>query len=249
MPNFSLETLEKTRVSTFDYSRLPEGSAQQAQKAAAGINRMANQHIRIIGRHLIEAKEALPHGLFTEWAEAELGMTARTAQNIMSASRWLEDKGEAISLLPATVIYKLASPATPAPIVQAIVAEAAAGELPGGEVVAHRINIACAEQREVKRLIAKKPGTSDEEARSRLAKSRKDKAQRAARHEESWRREAEAHRAEEETRRAQQREVFGRLAKTYPDVLREILAVIGGHPDIMRGTITEALHMAAGGEA
>ncbi|MBP0445019.1 DUF3102 domain-containing protein [Roseomonas sp. SSH11] len=186
MTTSSLAVLEERGVFPFDYSTLSSELAQQAQAAAKAINRIAARHVRLIGKHLLAAKEVIPHGSFMQWVESELGMNARTAQNYMTAARWLEGKPEPVSHLPAKVIYALASPATPASVVQEVVTAAAAGPLPEAEVIAHRIEVAKAEAREVKRLVAAKPGRTEQEAQKVVQRSRQNRTREREQREAEW---------------------------------------------------------------
>ena len=80
--------------------------------AAASVAGLAAQDIT--GKDLLAVKDRLEHGLFLKWVEAEMGMTARTAQNFMQAAAHFGSKSEIVSHLPPTTLYKLASPSTPA---------------------------------------------------------------------------------------------------------------------------------------
>lgn len=191
MPAPTLAALEEKPVFPFDYACLEPDAAMQARDAAKAINRIAARHVRLIGKHLLAAKDAIPHGSFTHWVESELGMSARTAQNYMAASRWLENKPEPVSHLPAKVIYALAAPTTPASLVQEVVDAAAVGTVPDGEVIAHRIELAKAAAREVKRLVAAKPGRTEQEAEKVVARSRQARAQRQEEVRADWQQQAD----------------------------------------------------------
>ncbi len=62
-----------------------------------------------VGAALVKVKEELGHGRFGKWLTAEVGYTARTAQNYMNVAQTFGDKPEIVSQLPKTVTYKLAS--------------------------------------------------------------------------------------------------------------------------------------------
>lgn len=114
-------------VETFDYAALAPDDAGVARAAVAAIRGELRRSVPAIGRHLLAVKAKLPHGHFVSWAQAELGMTARTAQNYMNAAGFLEGKSETLSLLPPTILYALAAPTTPPGLVEEIEAAAAAG--------------------------------------------------------------------------------------------------------------------------
>lgn len=78
-----------------------------------------------IGRDLIAVKEAIGHGNFLPWIEAEFGMTDRTARNFMSVAETFGSKSEIVSDFTPTILYALAAPSTPDDVVQAAVERAA----------------------------------------------------------------------------------------------------------------------------
>ena len=232
-----LAMVEQLRRSPFDYSQLPPDAADKARQAAATINRSAATYVRVIGLQLAEAKSILPHGTFTSWAEAELGMSARTAQNYMAAARFLADKPEPVSHLPAKVIYALAAPATPAAVVEQIVAEAQAGTLPEGEVIAHRIALARAEEQAVKRLVASKPGRSQDKARKIVVRQKRNRAQ----DREEQRLAAEARQREIAEQIAAMKATSSRLVTGNRDVMAEVYAALADDPYRFRDALREAL--------
>jgi hypothetical protein len=103
-------------------SRLDEIAA-----AARGIMRSS---IRDLAALLREAKALLPHGKFEGWVRRELGVSLRSAENYMLASRFLEGKPETVALLPPGIIYRLAAPSAP----PALVADVVAGKLDPREI-------------------------------------------------------------------------------------------------------------------
>jgi hypothetical protein len=186
----------------FNYSTLPAEAAERARRAADGIRRAQRASVQEIGRHLSAAKEALPHGSFTPWAVAELGMTARTAQRYMQAAAFLDGKPDTVSLLPPTLIYDLAAPSTPAEVVQQVVDAAERGApLPPAEIE-KRLGAAKDAAREAEaaakaaaRLLRKNPGLSAKEAKAHAAKLREQRERRQEAAAEQSRREAEAREA------------------------------------------------------
>ena len=65
------------------------------------------------GRDLTKVKAKLEHGAFGRWLDAEFAMTVRTSQNYMRAADLADSKSETVSLLPATILFRLAAPSTP----------------------------------------------------------------------------------------------------------------------------------------
>ena len=79
-----------------------------------------------IGRDLIAVKEALPHGDFMRWLEAEFGMAGRTARRFMqSAERF---KLATVANLTPSVLYALAEPSTPDEVIAEAVDRVDSGE-------------------------------------------------------------------------------------------------------------------------
>lgn len=232
-----LAVVEKLKRFPFDYSQLPSDAADKARQVAAAINRSAANYVRVIGLQLVEAKSILPHGAFMPWAETELGMSARTAQNYMAAARFLADKPEPVSYLPAKVIYALAAPTTPAAVVEQIVAEAQAGTLPEGEVIAHRIALAQAEEQEVKRLVASKLGRSQDKARKIVARQKRNRAQEC----EEQRIAAEARQHESAERVAAMKATISRLVVGSHDVMADVYTALADDPFRFRDALQEAL--------
>ena len=122
------ETASLTAVSGFDYGGLETATANQIRSIADRIRTRAKDFYLEIGRDLIAAHDALGHGLFGKWLDAEFGWTDRTARNFMSAARLAESKSEIVSVLPATALYKLAAPSTPETVRDQIIARVENGE-------------------------------------------------------------------------------------------------------------------------
>ncbi len=79
------------------------------------------------GRDLLEVRNALGHGHFTQWLEQTFPFTDRTAQRWMNAAERYGGKTDIMSVLNDTVLM-LAAPSTPEEVRQEIEARAAAGE-------------------------------------------------------------------------------------------------------------------------
>lgn len=86
------------------------------------------EDIVAIGRDLIAAKAALPHGRFGDWLAIEFGMSASTATKFMQVAEMLGGKNVTVTDLTTRALYELAAPSTPEPIRQEVIARAEAGE-------------------------------------------------------------------------------------------------------------------------
>ena len=105
----------------FDYASLDASAAAKAQKSAKRIRSFEKAAAIDIGRELLAIKDALPHGRFLPWIEAEFGYSRRTATNMMAVATTFCDTWEAVSHLPPTVLYQLAAPSTPDAVREAVV--------------------------------------------------------------------------------------------------------------------------------
>ena len=116
----------------FDYSLLPAGAADVARGAAATIRergRLAAESIVAIGEELLKVKDALPHGAWTPWLDAEFGWTDRTARTFMRVASWA--KSESVSDLGTvdlSALYLISARSTPAAVQTAALAIAETGE-------------------------------------------------------------------------------------------------------------------------
>lgn len=61
---------------------------------------------------IIEIKQAIGHGNFLPWIEAEFSMTERTAQRFMQAAE-AGAEYDTMSDLPPSILYALAASSTP----------------------------------------------------------------------------------------------------------------------------------------
>jgi hypothetical protein len=117
---------------TFDYAIIPDDQARAiAQTVAADIKprlRRTAEDIFAIGKGLLRAKDALPHGYFGRWAYDELGLTSRTAQRFMQVAERLGNESDNLSHLLPSVLYQLAGDNTPPETVNAVIKLARAGE-------------------------------------------------------------------------------------------------------------------------
>jgi chromatin segregation and condensation protein Rec8/ScpA/Scc1 (kleisin family) len=77
----------------------------------------------------MEVKQQLPHGRFENWVQAECGINIRTAENYIRAAQLAKDKNETVSLLPPSLVYRLASKSAPTEIVEEVLDRAGKGEV------------------------------------------------------------------------------------------------------------------------
>lgn len=172
-----------TAISTqgFDYSQVEAGARDGLLAATARIKvRMARtaDDIIEIGRDLIAVKEAIGHGNFLPWIEAEFGMSDQSAANFMNvAKRFGGQNPNGLDFTP-TVLYALAAPSTPDEVVDAAVERAGSGaKLTTADVKA--MKAAWAAEREELRAKAGKARAAEQDfeqqaaqLRDRLAKER-----------------------------------------------------------------------------
>jgi hypothetical protein len=94
------------------YDSLPPEVAQTMRDTAKRIKGVVKLVSIEIGNELRQVKAILPHGRFTAWLTAELGMSIRSAQRCMVAAEFA-GKNDKLSHLPATALQALAAPSTP----------------------------------------------------------------------------------------------------------------------------------------
>lgn len=179
------------QTSSFDYTTVPDDMAKVLRHAAEEVQRVLHLSVPEIGRHLLAAKAALPHGRFGAWAEAELQMKARTAQNYMRAATWLDGKSETLAQLPPTIVYALAAPDAPDEVVKAVVTAAEAGAPLLASAIKSRLDLAAVEESELRFLARQHPKKSA----AQVKVIRQERQERA-------RREHEAFMQQEEERKA-----------------------------------------------
>lgn len=161
----------------FDYGTVSVDAARILQDAANAVQQVLQQSIPQIGRHLLAAKAALPHGRFAAWADAELQMKARTAQNYMRAATWLDGKSETLAQLPPTIVYALAAPDAPGEVVQDVVTAAEAGTPLPASTIKSRLELAGVEEGELKALTQRHPKKSAAQIKA-LRREHQDQARR-----------------------------------------------------------------------
>jgi hypothetical protein len=126
-------TAAGSNLATYDYSDLDGDTADRLRKSAVQIR--AKQHllgktIIEIGTLLLDAKRRLPHGQFGPWIRSELSWNERSCRNYMAAAEaFAGSKTETVADLPATTIYRLASPKTPPAVRDHVVQRLEQGEV------------------------------------------------------------------------------------------------------------------------
>ncbi|MDG4601488.1 MAG: DUF3102 domain-containing protein [Defluviicoccus sp.] len=110
------------------YQNLAPDQAALAMRAEERIKARTVVTVIENGRDLLEVKNALAHGLFTQWLAQTFPFTARTAQLWMNAAEQYGAKSELSSLLGDKVLVLLAAPSTPDEVRQEIETRAASGE-------------------------------------------------------------------------------------------------------------------------
>jgi hypothetical protein len=153
----------------FDYARLEPAISMHLSRAAAGIRerlKRSLEDIVVIGRELLGAKEALPHGTFLRWLKAEFGWTERTARNLMAVAQRFGNS-EIISDLriQPTAAYLLAAPSTPDEARETAVKRAEQGELITASIAKELVTMSRKRQRR------RRQGSSVDSLRARLGKS------------------------------------------------------------------------------
>ena len=227
--------------SGFSYASLEPAQVDIARAAADAIRTIHKQAIPAIGRHLLTAKEALPHGAFTAWAEQELGINSRTARNYMQAASWLMGKPETVAVLPPTVLYALSAPGVPDALVQGVLVEAASGTPLNPTVIQAKLAAAKAEQTELKAAQRRKPDLTVDELRAR--KKRQQQRRDAERD-----REAAAHEAKRLERESRLKPLLDQLlAAITPAILEGMVAALTDWQD--QRAFLELLKAAADGAA
>jgi len=229
----------------FDYASLPLADASALRLTAGRIrDRMdgIKRDMLAIGSDLLGIKDRLPHGAFGAWVRAELGMTPRTAQNSMNAARLVqsvpEPIRETVSHLPPATLYRLSAPSAPQEVVQEVVLAATEGTVPPPDHILRRLDEAAAERREVRLAMQKKPGRTEEEAKSIVRRRHADRARDQARREEEWARE----KAQRQVKEAEAREAARRLVAAHPAVMAEVVPWLGGPGfAVFRNELTNSL--------
>lgn len=170
-------------TTALDYAVLSPEMARAFRVSATAIRAIQRSAITDVGQHLIEAKNMLNHGAFTAWAEAELGMTPRTAQRYMTAG-FLTGKPTSVSYLPPTLVYKLAAPRTPSSFVEEVAALAERDALPPPREIREKLAVDIRSDREARVEAAKSPEQGVRERENMRRRLTAEKAREQRRQEE-----------------------------------------------------------------
>jgi hypothetical protein len=138
-----------------------------------------------VGQELVAIKAKLEHGDFGKWVQASLnGMTERTAQRYMSVVEKFSGKYDTVSVLPTTVIQKLAAPSVPDVLRNQVLAEIDAGNTPTSGAILFRIADAKdkqdKEKAEADKIARKTEGKTPDQAAKIKAKLKAAKASQIA---------------------------------------------------------------------
>lgn len=137
-----------------------------------------------IGKEFITVKAKLPHGAFGKWLDTEFDMTDRTAQNYMNAAMAVQ-VNEVLTVLPDKALYIIGARTTPSEIVEKVVTEIKAGNVPSARTIKADIQtarkIAAQERVVAAKLAAKTKGMSTDDAAKWKEKEEKRAVARKAR--------------------------------------------------------------------
>lgn len=229
--------MSEMQCSSFDYTTVNDATAEVLRHAAAEVQRILHLSIPEIGQHLLAAKAALPHGRFAAWAEAELQMKARTAQNYMRAAAWLDGKSETLAQLPPTIVYALAAPDAPDEVVQDVLTAAEAGSPLPASTIKSRLEVAAVEESQLKALAQRHPKKSA----AQIKVLRQEQQTRA-------RDDYEAHQREEEDRKARLTPLAASVAAACLSSGVDVAAIVAGDSDwwkfvtLLHTALKEAVH-------
>lgn len=223
----------------FSYDALEPEQAAVVQAAADAIRDIHKRAIPAIGRYLLTAKEVLPHGAFTAWAEQELGINQRSARNYMQAASWLMGKPATVAVLPPTVLYAISAPGVPDDLIQGVLVEAGSGARLNPSEIQAKLAAAKAEQAELKAAQRRHPDFTPDELRAR--KKRREQREAAERTRADTR-----HAVEKQERKYRLMPVVdGLIAAVSPSVLSAIIAALNSCED--RYVFLDLLRAAASG--
>jgi hypothetical protein len=114
----------------FGFADLSREARDEVFNLARKIKELGNrsaQSLLEIGRHLIAAKNHLPHGLFGRWLDEEFRWTTRQAERFMTVAG-VFGECDSLSFCGPAALYLLAAHSTPEAARQEALATAAAGE-------------------------------------------------------------------------------------------------------------------------
>ena len=149
--------VHKLAATQFDYDTVPASIRFDLQAQAKLIKKLiakTTADLIDLGRHLIAAKQHIGHGLFIPWVEGEIGISGRTAQRYMAIAQLAEAKNDSVSLLPPTILHRLAAPSAPLEVVDYVIGQANDGVIVQDSVVAMMIADARRSQTQAKKSVS-----------------------------------------------------------------------------------------------
>ena len=155
--------VHKLAATQFDYNTVPASIRFDLQAQAKLIKKLiakTTADLIDLGRHLIAAKQHIGHGLFIPWVEGEIGISGRTAQRYMAIAQLAEAKNDSVSLLPPTILHRLAAPSAPLEVVDYVIGQANDGGIVQDSVVAMMIADARRRQKQAKKSVSPDSGVS-----------------------------------------------------------------------------------------
>jgi hypothetical protein len=155
--------VHKLAATQFDYNTVPASIRFDLQAQAKLIKKLiakTTADLIDLGRHLIAAKQHIGHGLFIPWVEGEIGISGRTAQRYMAIAQLAEAKNDSVSLLPPTILHRLAAPSAPLEVVDYVIGQANDGVIVQDSVVAMMIADARRSQTRAKKSVSPDSGVS-----------------------------------------------------------------------------------------
>jgi hypothetical protein len=142
----------------FDYTKLDDPALVAEAQATAGRirDRLRTSYINT-GNDLIRIKDKLGHGRFGPWLELECIMSARSAEECMSAAR-LATKYAITANLPPTILVALGAKSADVDVVRTVLDDVEAGKPPPTTAkVKERLAAARAAQKKSKANARKSP--------------------------------------------------------------------------------------------
>jgi len=130
----------QTRFAYSDLAPDTRSIVEAATDRLHTLERKTGEQIIEMGQELIRVKQALGHGLFGAWLNAEFGWTDRTARNFIAVAEKFGGISEKISDFAPTALILLASNSTPQEVRDEFVAKVEAGERVTHQEVKQRLS-------------------------------------------------------------------------------------------------------------
>jgi hypothetical protein len=203
-----------TTIPNFDCAELPEETANSLRESADAIRAIQRNAVVDVGKHLLRAKETLRHGAFSTWVEAEIGITVRSAERYMRTAQFLAGKPDTMSLLPPSILYRLAAPSVPVEVLRDVVTAAEVGTTLATEIIMEGLGRAVHRERELKLTMPRRRITRDDA--KKLFASQQVKRER----------EMQAQKVEEQTRANRLAPLVARVMNALGDTRPAVLEVM-----------------------